>query len=196
MFARREGLLTDETVIVIKTFYRSSRPVMERASLARFPLWHVVVFAVPRRRVAVLPQDFADRNGVSRDDAVVTGKAGRLIHDNAGPHGMMIAASQQRGSCWRAECRGVEPGVAQAGFSDPVHCRCRYDASKRVRSAKADVIRHDEQNIRCILRRYRDRWSAGFGLRRIGIDLSIEGRGTGGGDDLCPLLARHPANKD
>ena len=92
---------------------------------------------------------------------------------------MMIAASQQRCSRRRAECRGVEPNVAQASFSDPFHCRCRYNASKRARSAKADVICHDEQNIRCIFRRYRDRWPAGFGLRRIGIDFATEGRGAG-----------------
>src|SRR5215467_7565156 len=49
------SVVADETVIVIKTFYRSGRPVMERASLATFPLWHVVVFAVPRRGIATLP---------------------------------------------------------------------------------------------------------------------------------------------
>jgi hypothetical protein len=40
--------------------------------------------AVPRRVIPVLAQDLADRNRLTRDDAVVAGVAARHIDDGAG----------------------------------------------------------------------------------------------------------------
>ena len=106
------GVVADEAVVVVEALDRPGRPVGERAGLARHPLRHVVVLAVPRGVVAVLPQDLADGDGVARDHAVVAGIAGRLIDDDAGGHRMVVVAGEQRGPRRRAERRGVERGCS------------------------------------------------------------------------------------
>jgi hypothetical protein len=122
-------VVADEAVVIIKALDRSGRPFVERACLARIPLRHVVVLAVPGGGVAALAQNFADCDGVAWDDAVVAGKPGRLVDDNAGANRMVIAAGEQRGACRRAECCGVEPVVAQPHGGDAIERRGRDDAA-------------------------------------------------------------------
>src|SRR5215467_6690350 len=114
------GVVADETKIIVKALDGTGWPVGEWASLARHPLRCVVILAVPRGVVAVLPQDLADSDSVSLDHAVISGEAGRLIYNDAGGHRMMVAAGEQGSARRRAERRGVEPGVAQAHLSDAV----------------------------------------------------------------------------
>ena len=67
----------DETVEVLEA--HAGGPLVERTDLAGRERRHVVIFAEPRGRVAVVEQHAADRRLVLPDDAVVAGVAGRLL---------------------------------------------------------------------------------------------------------------------
>ena len=140
----------------------------------RLPLRHVVILAVPRGVVSVLPQDLADGDRVARDDAVVAGVTGRLVDDDAGCHRMVVAAGEECGPRRRAERRGVEAGVAQTRVRDAVQCRRGDHAAKGAGRAEANIIGHYQQNVRRALRRHNARRPIRLRLHGVGIDLAFE----------------------
>ena len=94
------GVAADKAVEVLEA--HAGRPLVERPDLARGEGRRIVVFAKPRRGVAVLEQDAPDRCFVPVDDAVVAGEAGRLFGDHAKACRVVIASRDQRGAGRRA----------------------------------------------------------------------------------------------
>ena len=107
-----------------------------------------MILGEPRGGVPVQSQNFAHRDGAARVDAVVAGKAGRLIDDNAGVNRMMVVAGEQRCPGRRAERGGVEPVAAQSHGGDAIERRGRDDAAEGRGSAEAFVVGHDEEDVR------------------------------------------------
>ena len=127
----------------------------------------VVVLAEPGRAVAVLQQDAADRGAVLADDAVVAGEAGRRLGDDAEADRVVVAAGDQRRPRRRAQRGRVEVGVAQPVGGDAVQRRRRDDAAEGGRRGEADVVGHDQQDVRRALRRHDARRPGRLRLRGV-----------------------------
>ena len=124
--------------------------------------------------VAVLPQDPADRGAVAPNQAVVARKAARRLGDDAEADRMMVPARDQRSAGRRAERRGVEIRIAQAIVGDAVERRRRNDAAEGRGRGEANVVGHDEQDIRRAFRRHDARGPIGLRLRRVEFDFAPE----------------------
>ena len=175
------GVATDETVEVVEA--HAGRPLGERPSLTGFIGRGVMVLAKPRRRVAVVAQDAANRCIVHADDAVVTGEAGGLLGDHPEAHRVVVAPSDQRRARRRAQRGREHPVVAQTVRRDAIHGRRRDHAAEGAWNGKAGVVGQDEQDVGCAFRRY-DAWRPPLlGLQRVILDHAAEfwlGRG-----ELC-----------
>ena len=166
------GVAADEAIEVFEA--HAGRPLIERPGLARRPGRRVVVLAEPGRAVAVLQQDAADRGAVLADDAVVAGKARRRFGDHAEADRMVVAAGDQRRPGRRAQRGRVEIGVAQPVRGDAVQRRRRNHAAESGRRGEADVVGHDQQDIRRALRRHHARRPRRLGLGGVQFDLALE----------------------
>src|ERR1035437_9326825 len=65
----------DEAIEILEA--HANRPLIKRSGLARKPSGRVVFLAKPRRAIAVIEQNPADRRAIPANDTVVAGKAGR-----------------------------------------------------------------------------------------------------------------------
>ncbi len=166
------GVAADEAVEVLEP--HAGGPLVEGPGLGRHPVGGVVVLAVPGRPVAVLEQNATDGRVVDADDAVVAGIARRLLRDDAEAHRVMVAPGNQRGPRRRTQRCRVEVGVAQAVGGDPVERRRRDDPSEGARRGEADVVGHDQENVRRVLRRHHPRRPIWRGLRCVQLDLTAE----------------------
>ncbi len=115
------GVAADEAVEVLEA--HPGGPLVEGTDLARRERGRVVVLAEPRRRVAVVEEHAADRRLVAADDAVVAGKARRLLGDHAEARRVVVAAGDERGARGRAQGGREHAVVAQALAGDAVHRR-------------------------------------------------------------------------
>src|SRR5215813_10193732 len=88
------GVAADKAVEVVEA--HAGRPLVERAGRARLKFRRVVFLAEPGGPVAVVLQDLTDRRLVPGHDAVVAGKAGRLLGDDPEPHRMVVAPGDDR----------------------------------------------------------------------------------------------------
>src|SRR5260370_14661121 len=80
----------DKAVKIFKS--QTGRPQMEWLGLAVMPVRHVVILAVPRGVVAVLPEYLGEGSDTFRHERVVTRKTGTALHDDTGRSGVMIAS--------------------------------------------------------------------------------------------------------
>src|SRR5262245_47271327 len=108
------GITADEPVEILEA--ESGGPEVERPGLARLPVWHVVVLAIPGRVPPILLERFRDRAAALRHDRVVAGVARPEFRDDPGGASVMIASGDQRRARGRAESSRVEHVVAQAGL--------------------------------------------------------------------------------
>src|SRR6185312_8712467 len=74
----------------------------------------------------------------------------------------------------RAKGGRVEVGIAQTSSGDAVQRGCRDDATESGWRSEANIIGHDEENVRCALRRYHACGPIRLGLRGIEIDFALE----------------------
>src|SRR6266581_8215023 len=74
------GVAADEAIEIFKS--QSSRPQIERPGLAVVPVGHVVIFAVPRGVVAVLPEYLGEGSDTFRHEGVITRETGAPLHDD------------------------------------------------------------------------------------------------------------------
>src|SRR5262249_41252179 len=126
--------------------------MIEGTSRAKFPCRRVVVLADPRRHVAVLAQDFADRAAILRQDTRVTVISGRGFTDNSEAGAMMVASRNQRGASRRTQRRGVEAIEAQTFGRQLVHRWRRHTAAKSAELTEARVIDQNQDNVRSAFR--------------------------------------------
>ena len=166
------GVAADEAVEVLKA--HADRPLVERPVLAGLERRHVVILAEPRRAVAVVLEDAADRRLIALDDAVVTGVTGGLLGDHAETDRVMVAPGDQRRARGRAQRRRVEVRVAQAIGSDPVKIGRWNHATEGARSAVAGIVSDDQQYVRGSLGRLDAGGPIGRGLSGVALDLAAE----------------------
>src|SRR6266566_4794706 len=136
-----------------------------------------MLLAEPRRRIAVLLQDFADSGVLRPDDGIVARIAGRQFADHTRADRMMVASRDKRGTRGRTERGGMELRVAQTRFGDAIHRGRRDDATERARNAVALVVRHDEQNVGRAFGRYDARWPIRRGVLDALLDHATEWHG-------------------
>src|SRR5215469_13470778 len=95
------GIAANEAIEVFKV--HTARPLVKRADLARCPVGRVVIFAKPRRAIAVFSKYSPDCRAVFGDDAVVAGEAGGLLRDHAEADRMVVAPGNERRARRRAK---------------------------------------------------------------------------------------------
>ena len=139
------GLAAHEPVEVIEAHPRG--PLVEGAGRAVLKAGRVVVLAEPRRGIAILFEDLADRGVLRTDDGIVARVARGQLGDHAEAHRVMVAAGDQRCPRGRAQRRGVELRVAQSRVGDAIQRRRRDDAAEGARNAVALVVGHDEEHV-------------------------------------------------
>ena len=98
-------------------------------------------------------KDVAYGGVVRTDDRIVPRKAGGLLGDYPKAGRMVVAPGNQRGPGRRAECCGMELGIAQPVGCDLVERRCRDDTAEGSGDAIAGVVGYDQQDIRRAFRR-------------------------------------------
>ena len=110
----------DEAKEVLES--QPGRPQVERPSLARVSVGHVVVLPIPDRVVAILLEDLRYTAVRLRHQRVVTGKPRAELHDHAGSDGVMVAAGEERRAGRRAQCCRVELVVTQPSVGNWLKC--------------------------------------------------------------------------
>ncbi len=166
------GLAAHEAVEVVEA--HPDRPLVERAGDGVLVGRRVVVLAEPRRGIAVVFEDPAERRTILTDDRVVAWKACRQLRDYAKARRMVVASGDQRRPRRRAQRGRVEFGVAQPRLGDAIQRRSGYDATKGAADAISLVVGHDEQNVGRTLGRHNGRWPPRFGFLGILLDHAAE----------------------
>src|SRR5262245_34849981 len=80
---------------------------------------------------------------------------------------MVIPSGQQGSTSRRTERRGVELGIAEAGFCQSVSGWHVDATAKPARDAEAHIVDEDDHNIRRPLRRVQGRLLRGRGISRV-----------------------------
>ena len=145
------GLATEEAVEVVEP--HPGRPLPIRAHRARLPHRHLVALAELRRAVAIEVEDLRQRRGRVRPHRVVAGRGRRELGDVPHPHGVVVAAGEQRRPGRRAQRRRVKARVLQPLRREPLEVRRPARAAERTRGAEADVVDQHHQDVRGALRR-------------------------------------------
>ena len=84
------GVAADKAIKILKS--QSGRPQIEWPRLAVVPIGHVVILAVPRGVVAVLPKHLGEGSDAFRHERVVTREAGTALHDDTGRRRVVITS--------------------------------------------------------------------------------------------------------
>ena len=151
-------------------------PLIERSGHGRFIERCVVVLAEPRRRVAVLFENFADGAALAANDGIVARITGCRFPNDAETIHVMIASCDQRRACRRAEGRRVEPRITQSAVGDAIQ-GWRWDHSaERARRAKPAIVCHDQEHVGRALGRHDTRRPPRLRLRRLQVDRATEFR--------------------
>ena len=69
----------------------------------------------------------------------------------------MVSPRQQRRTCRRADCCGVEGVVTDAAVGDPAQGRRVNATADGIGLGEAGIVEHDDQNVRRVLRQVRRR---------------------------------------
>ncbi len=86
------GVTADEAIKVLEA--HSDRPLIERTGLTRAPVRNIMIFAEPRRAVAIVQKNPANARTVLADDAVVSREARRHFGDHTEAHRVVITAGE------------------------------------------------------------------------------------------------------
>src|SRR5215469_15469683 len=138
------GVASHEAIEVLKT--HADRPLVEGPGLTRLIDGCIVVLTFPCGTVSVLQKDAAYGGAVLADDAVVARKAAGDLGDHAEANRVVVASCNQGRTCWRAQCRRVEVGIAQSVGGDTVQGG-RNNSTECGGCSKADIVGHDEQDV-------------------------------------------------
>jgi hypothetical protein len=129
------------------------RPRVERPHRRRLPHRHLVALTELRGRVAVQLQRHRERRLRVRPHRAVAGSGRGRLGDAAHAHGVVVAAGQQSLTGRRTEGCRVEPVVPQPVRGQPLRRRGPTRTPERARSAEADIVQQDDQDVRRTLRR-------------------------------------------
>ena len=97
--------------------------------------------------VTVLTQDLHERGGFFRDDAVVAGECTGTFGNVAHVHGVMVATSEHRSACGRAQCSGMKLIKAQAVSRDAVERRSRNRPAERAARSETHIVEQHQHDV-------------------------------------------------
>src|ERR1700722_10618819 len=114
-----------------------------------------VPFADRVARIGVRTKYLRNHGGLPSNLTAVSGKAARPLGDNAHAHRVGVAAREQTGPRRRTHRGNVKIGKRRAFGGQSIHARCRNLRTVAAEIRVADVVQHDEYNVR---RTFRRRW--------------------------------------
>src|SRR5262249_52825753 len=91
-------------------------PLIKRPSRTLHPLWNEVVLSEPRRVVAVVYENVADRARALGYDRRIPWISRGELRDVAHADALVVAAGEKRATGGRGECSGVDLVVRQAAL--------------------------------------------------------------------------------
>src|SRR5262245_1019990 len=144
-------IAAQEAVEVFKA--ETACPLVEWSGCALLPVRNQMVFAEPRRVVAVARENVADGARALGNDRIVAGIAGCKLRDGAVADAVMVASRKKGGARRGAQCGGVELIVANPALVNSLQARRRDRAAEGAGCAEAGVIGHDQQYVRRTLGR-------------------------------------------
>ncbi len=145
-------LAGEKPVEIVEADSFAGRPQREWTHRRGFGRGRVVPFAERGALVAVSAEHFRQRRGRARNHAGVAVPINRAFGDRAGSDALMVASGEERCARRRADRRGVECVVTDAGVCDATQRRRVNRAAVRIGQTEADVIHQDDQDVRRILR--------------------------------------------
>ena len=146
---------------------KTRRPGIERPRIAALAARHVVMLAEHRRIVAVETEHLRDGGGFGQDASTIAREMRGQVRKVADASVVMVPPGQQRGATGGTNTSGVKAVVPLPLRCQLLHVGRWHRAAERARHRKADIIRHEQQDIGCALRRAH-RWLRGcFGIEHI-----------------------------
>ena len=115
----------------------------------------------------MLPEHASNGDAIGANDAAVTRKACRQLGDLSEASTMVVAPGEQCGPRWRTQCGGMKLGVTKPRPCDAIERWRGNNAAERAGSTEANIIGHDEEDIRCTGRRNHSRRPVGLRITRI-----------------------------
>ena len=103
-----------------------------------------MVLAKPRRGVAIVTQNPADRRTLGTDDRIVARVASGKFTDLAETNRVVVAPGDERRPRGRAKRGRVKLRLTQPDLCQPVHGRRGDDAAKSAVDAVALVVGHNQ----------------------------------------------------
>ncbi len=154
----------------------AGRPVAPGRCHVRLVLGDDVPLADRVRVVAPLAEHFGDRRGLERHVPVRAGKAARGFCDAGHPDRRVVAPREQRRARRRADRRGVELRVLQPSVAQSLQRRRLDRTAERLQCTEANVVPHDEHDVRRAIRRLRllERRPVGSRVANVEVDGSVE----------------------
>ncbi len=164
-------LAAEEPVEVLEAA-AARRPRIERPGRARLPHGHLMALAELRRGEAVEAQHLRERRRRLRTHGGVAGRGRGDLGDRTHPHGVVVAAGQERLPGGRAQGRRVEARERQAVARKSFGRRRLARAAEHAGGTEPDVVEKDDQDVRCTLRGpdRRDRLEDGSRVLRVVVD--------------------------
>ena len=137
------GLVVDVAADEASELFETVQRRLEPRQVTEVPL------AEHGGRVAELPEALGDRVGLGIDTLVVERAVGVGEQDGGNPGPVLVAPGDQPGASRRADrAAGVEVGQHHAGGGQPVEVRRLDPAGVRADVAVAEVVGHDEDDVR------------------------------------------------
>ena len=141
------GLPADEAVEVLEAA-ADARPGVERSHRARLPDRHLMAFPDLRGRIAVELERLGEGRARVRSDRAVSGRRGGDLGDPAHADGVVIAATQQRGTRRGTQRGRVEARIADPAGSKPLEIRGIRRTTERAVRAEPRIVDQDDQYVR------------------------------------------------
>src|SRR5262249_37889460 len=150
------GLAAHESIKILEA--HPAWPLVERTAGTVLKRRRIVVFAEPRRSIAVVREDPADGRVFRSDNGVITWEASSHLADLAKADRVMVTTSDERCARGGTQSGRMKLRVTKSGLGNAIEGRHGNHATERARHTVARVVGHDQQHVRCAF------W--GYDLRR------------------------------
>jgi hypothetical protein len=145
-------LAGEEAVVALEA--PSERPALARRAEVRLVLGGEVPLPDGVGGVPARDEHLGEEAVLVRDAGVVAGEAGGEIDDPAHAVRVVVAAGEHARAGRRAQRGGVEVRVAQAAIGERVEVRGVEVGAEAAELGEADVVEHDDEDVRRAVRRF------------------------------------------
>ena len=121
-------------------------------------------FTDSHRCKTMITKNLGNESGVLIDTTIETRETCGVVGDTAHTSGVLITTGEETRACWRTHSRGVKTPIAQTLFGETVEVRRLDIGTKAADLRVANIVKNDEDHIRCSLWRKHD---IGIRLHRI-----------------------------